>query len=213
MRLLICGFTALLVVTGLFLFMAQLANPEARYKTTESSVSLNMLRMRFDSDVQVRDRDIPPPPPPVAQVQTAQAVAAEAPSIDVPTLDMPQMEFDSNFDLALSAPSLPTFSAPADVAVQGELVREEAPKHRVNPQYPRRALQRKTEGYVVVEFRVNEEGRVDRDSFEIIEAEPAGIFERTVRKAVFRWTFNPWMQNGVAVAYKNRQRFEFNLEN
>jgi protein TonB len=123
------------------------------------------------------------------------------------------MAFESNFELALSTPSLPSISAPAEVVVQGDLVMENAPRQRINPQYPRRAQQRKIEGYVIVEFRVDEEGRVDRDSLEFVEANPEGIFERVVRKAVFRWRFDPLMQNGVAVAYKNRQRFEFNLEN
>lgn len=213
MRLLLCGSAACVVVVALFLFMAQLANPTARYQTAETSVGLNMLRMRFDSDVQLRDRTLPPPPPPVTQTETAQAVAAKAPSVDVPTLDMPHMAFESNFELALSTPSLPSISAPAEVVVQGDLVMENAPRQRINPQYPRRAQQRKIEGYVIVEFRVDEEGRVDRDSLEFVEANPEGIFERVVRKAVFRWRFDPLMQNGVAVAYKNRQRFEFNLEN
>ncbi|WP_284382818.1 energy transducer TonB [Litoribrevibacter albus] len=213
----LCGLTALFVVVGLFLFMAQLANPQARYQTADTaSVGLDMLRMRFDSDVQLRDRSVPPPPPPVAQAQTAQAVAAQAPKIEMPTLDVPQLTLDGQFELSLATPSLPTISAPSsapsEMVVRGDMVMQRDATYQSTPQYPRRALQRGLEGYVVLEFLVNEEGRVARDSVEVIESKPEGMFEREARKAIFRSRYEPLIQNGVAVPFKNRYRYEFSLE-
>lgn len=205
---------ALLVVVALFMFMAQLANPGTRYLAkAEQTLDLNMLRMRFDSDVQLRERELPPPPEEIPQPQSVEpAVSSPMPNIDLPQLDIPDVSLDATMNFQVAPPSLPTIVPPTDLANTVQLEMGQVPKKRINPQYPRRALQRKVEGYVVVEFKVNEQGQVDTSSLVFVESQPQGVFERTVRKSVARWRYHPLMRGGQAVAYKTRQRFEFNLD-
>lgn len=86
------------------------------------------------------------------------------------------------------------------------------PVSRMNPQYPRRALTRRIEGFVVAEFTVDRSGHVVADSFEIIESSPPGVFDRAVERALLRWRFNPHTESGQAVPFRTRQRLEFKLE-
>ncbi|GAA3925097.1 TonB family protein [Litoribacillus peritrichatus] len=206
---------ALLVVIGLFMFMAQLAGSGKQYQMKkEDALSLNMLRMRFDSDVQLRERE-PPPPPPVIQPdstpQPPMPKAMSAPKMDMPKIDVPDVSFDSSFKIEATPPSVPVMAAPTDLVNELSLEMAQMPKKRVNPQYPRRALQRKVTGKLLVEFIVDVEGRVEMDSIVFLEAEPKGVFERTVRKSLARWRFNPLVRDGQAVRFKSRQPFNFTL--
>lgn len=203
---------ALFIVVALFLFMAQLANPGTRYVTADNaSVRFDMFRMRFDSDLQVRDRQLPPPPelevqPPVSHP----AVNSPVTKMELPTLDMPDMAMDMAFEL--TPPSIPNLAPPSDVMTDISIAKTQIPKKRIEPQYPRRAIQRNMEGHVIVEYQVTKEGRVDVSTIKVIEAKPKGVFERVVRKAMARWRYNPMMRDGQAVAFKQRQRFDFSLD-
>jgi len=116
-------------------------------------------------------------------------------------------------DMAIAVPALPSVAPPSDLSDMGEVLMDQVPKHRVNPKYPRRALRRNIEGYVLVEFTVDKEGEVVADSIEFIESQPKGMFERSVRKSLLRWEYNPLIRNGVPVAFRTRQRLGFSFEN
>ena len=66
------------------------------------------------------------------------------------------------------------------------------------PLYPPRAKGQGVEGKVVVRCVVSASGRV-RD-VKIIQAEPAGYFEKTALKSVAKWTFVPAKFKGKKVA-------------
>ena len=80
---------------------------------------------------------------------------------------------------------------------------------RVEPIYPRRALTRNIEGYVVVEFVVTASGSV-RDPM-VIVADPPGFFERAALNAVVKFRYKPLVVNGKpeeVVGVRNRIVFE-----
>ena len=214
---------ALLVITGLFLFMAKLVDPDARYQTRDSAtLDLSLTRMRFDSDIQLRERALPPPPEPEIEPPKEQVI--EQPKFTpppMPDIQPPSVSLDNQLRFDIAKPVLPKLLAPKNVTPEVQPTQIKAspefelgqvPKHRVNPQYPRRAKQRKIQGYIIAEFRVDEAGEVIADSLNLVEAKPKGIFEKSVRRAVLRWRYNPLIRDGKAVAYKTRQRFEFNLK-
>ena len=64
-----------------------------------------------------------------------------------------------------------------------------SPISRGQPEYPRRALDMRLDGYVVVTFDVNSEGRVE--NINIIEANPNNIFNRSVITAMKKWKYQP----------------------
>lgn len=55
------------------------------------------------------------------------------------------------------------------------------------PSYPERARRLGKDGYVKVRYDIDEDGRVT--NIEFVEASPKGLFERDVKRAMNRWTF------------------------
>ncbi|MEW5773091.1 MAG: energy transducer TonB [Thermodesulfobacteriota bacterium] len=68
---------------------------------------------------------------------------------------------------------------------------------RFEPEYPYAARSRNLSGTVTVRFLVDEDGRVDE--LTVLSAEPAGVFEHSVLKAVRRWRFKPGERAGRPV--------------
>lgn len=84
-----------------------------------------------------------------------------------------------------------------DVALTEEAV-DEPPVIQSRPlTYPERAKQRSLEGRVVISALVGTDGRVKE--MQILEANPPGVFDQTVRSAVPNWTFRPARYNGEPV--------------
>ena len=87
----------------------------------------------------------------------------------------------------------------------------ELPLVAVAPEYPRVALTRGIEGYVVLEFTVDASGAV-RDPY-VLHAQPAGIFDKAALRAVKRYKYTPRRVGGRAVpVYGKRYRMRFSLE-
>ncbi|OCG00301.1 TonB family protein [Gilliamella sp. wkB112] len=64
-----------------------------------------------------------------------------------------------------------------------------SPISRNQPEYPRRALDMRLEGYVIAIFDVNSDGRVE--NIRIVEANPNNIFNRSVITAMKTWKYKP----------------------
>lgn len=79
---------------------------------------------------------------------------------------------------------------------------------RMPPIYPPVAKRRGIEGWVTVRFIVNAHGVVE--DITIIEAQPTGMFEQSVRKCVAGWRFQPGTVQGrpVQVWAETTVRFE-----
>ena len=96
---------------------------------------------------------------------------------------------------------------------QGELgeLEEYLPLRHVRPTYPERALQRGIEGHVLMEFTVTEDGSVTNQN--VLESEPAGIFDRVALEASTRFEYKPRIVDGSPVETEGvRYKFTFELE-
>lgn len=60
--------------------------------------------------------------------------------------------------------------------------------------YPPEARAQGIEGFVMVRYDVNEEGRVVNAS--VVDSEPAGLFDEAALKAVASWQYSPRQVNG-----------------
>jgi periplasmic protein TonB len=187
------------VTTALFFLMqALIATERSPFTDRPDARSLDFVRLQEDTRVEVRERKPPPPPP-----------------VDEPPPDMPQPDFD---------PTGPTIGVDIgavgidrDVRVGGiggfESDGEYLPIVRVAPDYPRRALERGIEGYVLLEFTVTETGAVEDPI--VIEAEPPGIFDRAAINAALRFKYRPRVIDGEPVrvhGVQNRILFELAQE-
>jgi protein TonB len=81
---------------------------------------------------------------------------------------------------------------------------------RVLPRYPNRALSRGIEGWVLLEFTIDQLGQaVD---LAVIEADPKGMFDRAALNAIKKWKYRPKMQDGRPTMRPGvRQLISFNI--
>lgn len=114
----------------------------------------------------------------------------------------------SNFDFGASVD--------ADVSLSGGLALDSSdgeylPIVKVAPVYPRRALSRGIEGYVIVEFTVTKQGTV-RDA-KVVRAEPESLFDQAAIDAALKFKYKPRVIDGEAVevaGVQNKISFQIN---
>ncbi|NLZ16560.1 MAG: TonB family protein [Desulfobulbaceae bacterium] len=80
---------------------------------------------------------------------------------------------------------------------------------RGQPAYPPSARRRNIEGWVQVQFIVNEHGQPEQ--IRILAAEPEGVFDASVVNSISRWRFRPGMVKGAAVRVLVEQTIRFQL--
>ena len=179
-RMMVVVLLAAGVTIGLFLIMKVLVTGQ-EYEIEEelASIGINFVRVERDEESQTKDRALkrpskvepeePPPPPKLMQPNR-------------PNVDKASMSADMGaFDLAglnLNAP------------VDGDTLAIV----RVLPRYPSRALSRGIEGWVLLEFSIDELGLAVNPV--VIESEPPGIFDRAATSAVKRWKYRPMIEDG-----------------
>ncbi len=78
------------------------------------------------------------------------------------------------------------------------------------PVYPLRARERRVEGWVRVKLLVDRNGHVEQA--DIVEAQPAGYFEKSVLDCVRRWKLTPPTVGGEAVKAWMVTKIRFRLE-
>lgn len=71
------------------------------------------------------------------------------------------------------------------------------------PVYPPAARAEGVEGVVLVEYRVDAEGRVREPR--VLRAEPPGVFDAAALEAVRSWRYRPWRRDGRPVPVEGVQ--------
>ncbi len=85
------------------------------------------------------------------------------------------------------------------------------PTRRVAPAYPPGARRRGQTGHVTLTLTIGADGRVQ--SAQVVESEPAGVFDDAARSAVERWSFEPGTYQGQPKTVAGvRQTLRFTLE-
>lgn len=177
--LVLAGF----VTFGLFTLMQMLiASGDMTLSEPPEGNVLDFVRVKQEEVVEQKDRKPRKPPKP----------QNEPPQMDQPQPDNSSPDGEgSGLDFAADVSG--------DVALDGGLALESGdgeylPIVKVAAVYPRRALQRGIEGFVIVEFTVTKQGSV-RDPI-VVEASPQGIFEQAALDAALKFKYKPRVVNG-----------------
>lgn len=84
------------------------------------------------------------------------------------------------------------------------------PLVKYNPRYPAGAKTKGIEGWTIVEYTVNTEGRTE--NIRVVESNPQSIFDTVSVKATKRFKYRPQNKNGVPIKTEGVQtRFDFSL--
>lgn len=182
-RLLLALVLAFIVTAGLFFLMqALIKSGDQTLKEPTPGAVLDFVRLKQEETVEQKDRKPRKPPPP----------KAPPPQMEQPQMDSPTPD-GSGASLGFSA------EVGGDVALGSGLALESGdgeylPIVKVAPVYPRRALSRGIEGFVIVEFTVSKQGSV-KDIF-VVEASPPDIFDQAAIDAALKFKYKPRVVNG-----------------
>ncbi len=166
----------LVTIALLYLMQAIISSDENPLNEAPSITLLEFHRVLEDEVPEMKDLKPKPPPPP-----------DEAPP------DMPTPDFDASTNMGVDIGSI---NPEVDIDMSGGGFSQDGeylPIVKVLPIYPRRALSRGIEGYVIVEFCVTEQGTV-RDPV-VVEADPSSIFDRAAVNAALKFKYKPKVVN------------------
>lgn len=112
-----------------------------------------------------------------------------------PTLIRTEFDTAGTLGIPFDAPVLDTgIDGPTGTGLpDGEML----PIVKVAPAYPQRAVTRGIEGYVLLEFTVDQTGRVEAPK--VVESDPPGVFDREALRAVLKFRYKPRVVNGDPV--------------
>ena len=136
----------------------------------------------------------PPEPEPPKPLPKLQALKPLAPARPRPAAQVPSLGLQLNTGLA----SGPALGPPGPLRLEmGQVDRAPLATVRIPPIYPYQARRRGVEGWVAVRFLVDTQGRVRH--LQITRAQPPGVFESAVRRALAQWRFRPGVKDGRPV--------------
>ena len=202
LRLLVALPVALAMALGLFTFMAWMVdNGHRRAPEEKQLIAFDMVMVEQEREAQRRQRvapekpDTPEPPPeavPTASQTTATTVAPTMPSLSLDT---------AVSGLAINVPTFSDFGSN----------QQAMPLYRVEPRYPARAMKRGAEGYVVISFTIDPQGRPT--DLKVQDAQPRRLFEKEAIRALRKWKYQPKIVDGKAIAQLDQTvRLEFKIQ-
>lgn len=199
-RLLLAIVLAAFITLSLFFLMQALikSGDQTLSEPAEGSV-LDFVRLKKEESVEKADRKPRKPPPP----------KAPPPQMDQPQMDSPTPNGEgSGIDF--------TADVGGDISLGNGLALDSGdgeylPIVKVAPVYPRRALSRGIEGFVIVEFTVSKQGSV-KDIF-VVEATPPDLFNQAAIDAAMKFKYKPRVVNGEAAEVSGVQnRITFQID-
>ncbi|WP_241301362.1 energy transducer TonB [Microbulbifer elongatus] len=190
------SLTLALGVTGLLLFgMSQLIATDLEAPPTEAPPKVAPIHMPDVKPTVYQQKTLQKPqelPPPAAPASVEPVVGPGTIPLDI----SPPITTRTGVNTAIiSADPLPIYK-PA-------------------PRYPRRAMARGIEGYVVVEFTISKSGSVKNPrvvgGFDVTGV-PTGVFDRSALNAVARFKYRPTMVDGKPIEKHGvRNRISYKL--
>ncbi|MCL9781274.1 energy transducer TonB [Vibrio sp. S4M6] len=198
---------ALFIAVFLFSFMAwMVSSDDHRAPKATDNVRLNLFMSQQQDQVQRRERSLPKPPKPVPAPPKVAAVGVGSPNPQMSSSTAPSTSFaaagitSAINGIAISVPTL---------GVAGGS-QQAMPIYQEKPRYPMIARQRKIEGYVLLKFNIDKEGRPT--DIEVVEAKPKRIFDRNAIQSLRNWKYQPKIVDGQAVVQKGYvQKIEFKM--
>ncbi len=191
-----------------FLFLGMywlVSNNNQNRISTDDNFSIDFTPLKIDEKINTTRRQQPKKPEkPLKQPKvqpklniTQQKLDRTPPAMDIPPLD-------ANF--GGTGPNIGRGGySNRDASGNGDIV----PLVTIAPNYPRKPLIAKIEGWVKIEFTITATGGVINPH--VVSAKPARMFNREALRAISKYRFKPKYVNGVAVEQVATQTIEFKL--
>ncbi|MBA55363.1 MAG: protein TonB [Pseudomonadales bacterium] len=184
-RIVFSTVPALIITLALyFLMMSLISTAKQTLGDDGERYVVDFVRLKQEEAVQTKDRKPEKPPQPEEPPPETVTPEMDAPDIEQNAISIAAAPIDKSLDIATG------FGLGA---ADGDFL----PIVKVQPIYPRRALSRGIEGYVILEFTVTKNGSV-KDPV-VIEADPERIFDSAAIKAALKFKYKPRIVDGEPV--------------
>lgn len=203
---------ALTLNTALFALMPHLLHSVDQTPAYEQIVShINVVRIK-QSESPVKKKAKPPPEPPPRRPLANRAVRQPIKSkLTLPFEVNPRLPAGpGTLNLSALKPAAVDISDFDEAFLSDDLDAPLTVMARIPPIYPYQAKQRGIEGWVTVQFLVDDNGRVSQVS--VKESRPPGVFEDSVIRCVSGWRFKPGTVEGIPVKTWAETTIRFELE-
>lgn len=148
----------------------------------------------------------PPKPRPDRKVINTKPVEKDTPQETVPQEAAGPQSFGDDVTGGVVGEGFSTTDGEGDAGVTANA----EPIDRIEPTFPKEAQVKGIEGYVLLRFDINEEGRAE--NIEVVKSEPRNMFDKEAKTAVRKWKYAPRMVGGVAAKMVGKEvRFDFKL--
>nr|MDJ0699319.1 energy transducer TonB [Woeseiaceae bacterium] len=124
--------------------------------------------------------------------------------------DLHKLQASSSGGMSSLDVDIPDIDLDLDLGGSIAIARELTPLVRIPADYPISALSKEIEGWVLVRFTVTETGSVADP--EILRSEPPGVFDRSAKRAVLKWKYQPQIVDGKPAAVVTYTRLRFEME-
>ena len=179
-------------------------------KADPTNFTLTILRSKLDAQRKVLDKqqqlvlDQQKAQELAQQKEAADKLAAEQQAAQAAQVAAQQKAQPTRTPQRAAADAAPTPSAQDNVAtIEAVLVKG------ATARYPPSAMRAQQEGWVIVSFMIDPDGRTSH--IDVVSSEPRRVFDRAAIEAVARYEFTPATRGGVPTASKQQQRIEFKL--
>ena len=179
-----------------YLMQALIDSGEEAITATNSGTIVEFTRIKEELNLELKKRRPEPPPMPD----------------EVPKVSKPVMRSDATIDSWSNKLSAPINTVEVSTSLGFRSDGEYLPILKVQPVYPQKALERGQIGWVIVEFTVDEIGRVvdpividncvmimTRSTTECLD-NPGRAFDRPALKAAAKFKYKPKVLDGQAIA-------------
>lgn len=183
----------------LFVVMALMVDNGHRSLPEKSSTLVfDMFMAEPQKEAQRRQRHVPEKPqtlPPTQAIQSGQKM------VEIPLPTMPSIGLDTAVSgLAVNIPLVSDFSSN----------QQALPLYRVEPQYPARAMKLGAQGFVLLSFTIDTQGRPQK--IRIKESKPRRMFDKAAVHALKKWKYQPKVLDGKSIAQAGQTvRLEFKI--
>lgn len=185
MRLFISFILAIIVSVSIF-FGMQIMTNVANLEEMEKQEIPHLVYLRDNKDTKINKKKRIKPKKP--KIEKPKKIEFEKPKMKIKIQKDIKIKplMTKNIDLS-SIPSLAGAKINVDVGLID--ARTLMTISKSFPRYPRRAKLQKKEGFVQLQFKIDENGYV-KDPI-VLKAKPQGIFEESAIRAIKRWRFKP----------------------
>ena len=190
-RLPVSFLLSVITTVTLFWFLGVLIATKHPYEVIPVVPAIQIGRLIEDTPVATKPRvkPIPKPPPPDASPMAFRDPKIVEPSIGDPSKLIP--DFTGTGDL------LQPLRRDPQIAHRGGTDRGPVPQVRIEPDYPAQLRDRGIEGWITFRFTVTKTGRVK--DIEIVDSQPARVWDSATIRAVSSWQYQPALRDGVPV--------------